>query len=117
MILNKTERLAFLLNDIQEMGVRNAAENPHKVDNLSVASFLLLNGISQPPVKIGTVVTNRADARYVVVSYNVKHTANGTTEEVELMREEYVGEACYRTRTITVAEFYHEFGGNLQDVI
>lgn len=117
MVFNETSRLAYLLDDLQEMGIRHSAENPRKIDNFTVADFLLLNGLRQPPVRIGTIVRNKADAGYVVVSYNVKHTIDGIAEEIELMREEYLGEACYRTRKVTPTEFYNEFGENLEALI
>lgn len=117
MILNETYRLAHLLDDIQEMGIRHSAENPKKVDNFTVADFLLLNGLRQPPVRIGKVIHNRAGMKYVMMGYTVKHTASGIVEEIELMREEYIGEACYRTRKITPTEFYQEFGEHLEEVI
>ena len=117
MILNETYRLARLLDDIQEIGIRHAAENPKKVDNFTVADFLLLNGLRQPPVRIGKVIRNKADMRYVMMGYTVKHTASGIIEEIEVMREEYIGEACFRTRKLTPAEFYQEFGEHLEEVI
>ena len=117
MIRNETERLAHLLKDIQDMGIRNATENPRKVDNFTVADFLLLNNLRQPPARIGTVLRNTAGMNWVMMGYTAKHTASGIIEEIELMREEYIGEACYRTRKITPTEFYQEFGENLEKVI
>lgn len=117
MELNHTTRLEVLLNDIQDIGLAHIAEAPRQVHNYTVADFLLLNGVRQPPVRMGATVMDTFGNAYLVKEYKVVHTEKGIVETIEVMRAEYEDRPVHTTRTMTVDEFYKTFGKSVEELI
>lgn len=118
MELNQTSRLSILLSDIQSAGVTHMNEITNRViDNYTVADFLLLNGLRQPPVHMGATVVDTNGCEYIVMEFQVIHTKSGIQETIKIMKATDADNICRTTRNISVDEFYKTFGKSIETQI